>query len=96
MGYNFFKITELKDSFRQKLNTFVATLGSAIGNGTKISFADNDISYVLQLQNERLKNKGLTVDYEIYDRDSRRDAMVPRFALESSKVTFSSLILLYF
>lgn len=40
MGYNFFKITELKDSFRQKLNTFVATLGSAIGNGTKISFAD--------------------------------------------------------
>ena len=33
MGYNFFKITELKDSFRQKLNTFVATLGSAIGNG---------------------------------------------------------------
>ncbi|MBR6258440.1 MAG: hypothetical protein IKR23_13880 [Lachnospiraceae bacterium] len=76
MGYNFFKITELKDSFRKKLNTFVATLGSAIGSGTKISFADNDISYVLQLQNERLKNKGLTVDYEIYDRDSRRDAMV--------------------
>lgn len=35
MGYNFFKITELKDSFRQKLNTFVATLGSAITQVTE-------------------------------------------------------------
>ena len=76
MGYNFFNITELKESFRQKLNTFVATLGSAIAEGRKISFADNDISYVLQLQNERLKNKGLTMECELYDRDSKRNAMV--------------------
>ena len=76
MGYNFFKITELKDSFRRKLNTFAATLGSAITHGEKISFADNDISYALQLQNERLKNKQLTMEYELYDRDSSRNAMV--------------------
>ena len=30
IGYNFFKITELKDSFRRKLHTFAATLGAAI------------------------------------------------------------------
>lgn len=76
MGYNFFKITELKDSFRIKLNTFVATLGSAIAEGKKISFADNDISYVLQLQNERLKNKGITMEYEVYDRDDKRNATI--------------------
>lgn len=76
MGYNFFKITELKDSFRIKLNTFVSTLGSAIAEGKKISFADNDISYVLQLQNERLKNKGITMEYEVYDRDDKRNATI--------------------
>ena len=76
MGYKFFEITELKDSFRTKLNTFVATLGSAISEGKKISFADNDLSYVLQLQNERLKNKGLTMEYELYDRADNRNATV--------------------
>ena len=74
MGYNFFKITELKKPFRDKLNTFVNTLGSAIGKGDKISFADNDIGYVLRLQHERIKDKGLVMDYEVYDRDKNRQA----------------------
>ena len=76
MGYNFFKITELKESFRRKLNTFVYTLGNAITHGEKISFADNDISYFLQLQIERLKNKQLTMEYELYDRDDSRNPTV--------------------
>jgi len=72
MGNNLFKITDLKDSFRGKLNTFMATLGPAISKGEKISFADNDISYLLQLQNERLKRKRLSMEYELYDRDAQR------------------------
>ncbi len=75
MGYNFFKITDLKNSFREKLKTFVATLGPAISTGAKITFADNDIGYVLQLQNERLRNKRLSMEYELYDRDKTRHAM---------------------
>ncbi len=76
MGYNFFKITDLKDAFRKKLNRFVLTLGGAITRGEKISFADNDINYVLQLQHERLKKKQLTMEYEPYDRDDSRNPTV--------------------
>ena len=76
MGYNFFKITKLKDNFRLKLNTFVNSLGSAIGEGRNITFADNDLSYVLKLQHERIKDKGLTLDMEIYDRDKDTNATV--------------------
>ena len=76
MGYTGFKLIALKKPFRDKLTTFVNTLGSAIRDGKKISFADNDLSYVLQLQNERLKKKGLVMDYEVYDRDKKRHAMV--------------------
>ena len=72
MGYSFFKITSLQKPFRDKLATFVNTLGSAIRDGKTISFADNDIGHVLQLQNERLKKKGLVMDYEVYDRDKNR------------------------
>ena len=76
MGYNLFKITELKDSFKQKLKSFVDTLGLAIRDGKRITFADNDISYVLDLQHKRIQHKGLTMDYEIYDRDLSSGAMV--------------------
>ena len=76
LGYNFFKITQLKENFRQKLNTFVGSLGSAISDGKKISFADNDISYVLQLQHDRIKEKGLNLEMEIYDRDTKTNATV--------------------
>lgn len=76
MGYSFFKITRLQKPFRDKLSTFVNTLGSAIRDGKTISFADNDIGHVLQLQNERLKKKGLVMDYVVYDRDKNRHATV--------------------
>ncbi len=76
MGYNFFQITELKAQFKKKRDMFIATLGAAISRGEKIAFADNDINYVLQLQNERLKQKHLSMEYELYDRDSTRNATV--------------------
>ena len=76
MGYNFFKITPLNVEFRQKLKAFTASLGPAISAGAKIPFADDDISYVLQLQHERIKRKGLAMEYEVYDRDDTRHATV--------------------
>lgn len=76
MGFNFFKIVNLKDSFRKKLNGFVQNLCPAIRDGKTITFADNDISYLLKLQHDRLKDKDLTLDMEVYDRDKETDAMV--------------------
>jgi hypothetical protein len=37
MGFNFFKIVNLKDSFRKKLNGFVQNLGPAIRDGKTIT-----------------------------------------------------------
>lgn len=76
MGYSFFRITYLNDHYRQKLNSFVESLGPAVGEGRKISFADNDISCLLAFQHKRIKDKGLDFEYEIYDRDARAGAMV--------------------
>ena len=76
MGYSFFKITKLKENFRLKLNNFVNSLGPAISDGRSIPFADNDISYVLKLQHDRIKEKGLDLDMEIYDRDKEHNATV--------------------
>lgn len=76
MGYNIFEVVKLKQSFRKNLKSFVATLGSAISNGDNISFADNDISYILRLQHERLNKKGLDMEYEVTDRDTSRSAIV--------------------
>ena len=78
MGYNFFNIVRLKDNLRMKnkLKSFVNSLGLAISEGRKIPFADNDISYVLELQHNRIKDKGLDIEYLIYDRDNTRDATI--------------------
>ncbi|MBP5262182.1 MAG: hypothetical protein J6Z43_08665 [Clostridiales bacterium] len=76
MGYALFKITQLKESFRVKLNTFVTSLGPAVREGRPISFADNDIGYVLKLQHERIRSKGLDLEYEVYDRDPDSNATV--------------------
>ncbi|MBO7424334.1 MAG: hypothetical protein J6U23_01535 [Clostridiales bacterium] len=75
MGYNF-QGGKLKDSFNQKLKNFVGSLGPAISDGKKIPFADSDLSYALELQHNRFKEKGLNIKYELYDRDKRTDASV--------------------
>ena len=75
MGYNL-RVTELKENFKQKLNSFVRSLGPAICEGKKIPFADNDVSYALELQHKRIKEKGLDMTFEVYDRDTGTDASV--------------------
>ena len=69
MGYNFFNVTKVKDSFKVKINQFLQSLGPAIRNGEDITFADNDITYALKLQHDRIKDKGLDVEYQMYERD---------------------------
>ena len=69
MGYNFFNTREVSGVFDQKLNNFRASLGSAISKGENISFADRDISYGFKLQHDRLMQKGIELDYDIYLRE---------------------------
>lgn len=76
MGYSFFNIQKAKDSYNRKMKAFQSSLGASVCNGEDISFADNDISYILKLQHERIKEKGLTMDYEIYSRDETRNDFI--------------------
>ena len=82
MGYNFLNITEVSDIFRSKLNEFRSSLGDAIGKGRNITFADQDITYVLELQHDRIAEKGIELDYEIYSRDDNRNSF---FAISNWK-----------
>ena len=65
----FFNIREITGTIRTKLLDFKNSLGEAIRQGKDISFADKDINYSLKLQNERLKEKGIDLQTQIYDRD---------------------------
>ena len=76
MGYSLFKIIHLKDNFKRQFKAFVGTLGSAVSRGDKITFADNDITYALKLQHDRLTEKGFAMEYELTDRDTESDAIV--------------------
>lgn len=69
MGYNLFNIKEVSRAFNKKLDDFRASLGDAISKGANIPFADSDVSYVLKLQNDRLRRKRVDIDYSIYKRD---------------------------
>ena len=69
MGYNFFKIVEVPKNFNRRLNDFRASLSAAISEGKDITFADNDITYALKLQYDRLCEKGLKLDYNVYSRN---------------------------
>ena len=73
MGYNFFNIVEVPKAFNQKLNDFRKSLGEAICKGKDITFADNDITYALKLQHDRITEKGLELDYDIYSRGENQD-----------------------
>lgn len=69
MGYNFFNIKPVKDSFNRKLSAFITSFGPALCEGKDITFADNDITYTLKLQNERIKDKNLEMEYSVYSRE---------------------------
>ncbi len=92
MGYNFFKIQPVKESFNKKLNEFIFSLGAAITEGKDIPFADNDLTYTLKLQHERLREKGLDMDYEVYTSDKNMKDFIEgstwRDALYESAVCF--------
>ena len=75
MGYNL-RNTPLKESFKKKLNSFVGALGPALSDGKKIPFADNDLNYALELQHERIKEKGFVLQAELYDRDKGIDPSI--------------------
>ena len=73
MGYLFFQTKEVSGAFNRKLNDFKASLGSAIGNGENITFADQDITHLLKLQHDRISRKGLEFDCETYSRDEGKN-----------------------
>jgi hypothetical protein len=68
MGFNIgpVRLTEL---YRKKYDAFTENLGLAIAEGKKITFADNDITNLLKLQHERIMDKGLSIDYEVTDKE---------------------------
>ncbi|MGN0617192.1 hypothetical protein [Ruminococcus flavefaciens] len=76
MGYNFFNIKEVSGVFDRKLNDFRASLEAAVCNGKSIPFADNDITYILKLQHDRLSKKGLEISYDIYSRDDNKNKFI--------------------
>ena len=76
MGYNLFKIKEVSGIFNSKLNDFRTSLGTAVCKGTNIPFADNDITYMLKLQHDRISRKGLEMDYETYSRDDNKNQFI--------------------
>ena len=76
MGYNFFKTKEVSNIFNIKLNEFKASLGTAICKGKNIPFADNDITYMLKLQHDRVSKKGLELEYDIYSRDDNKNQFI--------------------
>ncbi len=94
MGYNLFNIKEVSNAFNTKLSAFRASLGNAISRGQNITFADNDISYILKLQHDRISRKGLELNYDIYSREAERDKFIAgsnwRDAHYESTVCFSS------
>ena len=65
MGYNFFNTKEVPENSGRKLDEFKASLGSAISKGNNITFADSDVSNILKLQHDRIRRKGLEIDYNI-------------------------------
>ncbi len=68
MGKNYFQAIPIKPSYDEKLICFTASLGNAIGKGQTIPYVDNDVTYLLNLQNERIKEKNVEFDYEVYKR----------------------------
>ncbi len=68
MGKNYFQAIPIKPSYDEKLISFSSSLGEAICKGKTIPFADNDVTYTLKLQNERIKEKNIEFGYEVYKR----------------------------
>lgn len=68
MGKNYFQAIPINPSYDNKLISFSSSLGKAIGKGETIPFADNDVTYILNLQHRRIREKNVELDYEVYKR----------------------------
>ena len=66
MGYNFFSGGKIPKAVNTKLNDFLSSLSDAINKGKNITFADRDISYILSLWHERIKSKGIELEYDFH------------------------------
>lgn len=66
MGRHYQKAIPMRPAYDEKLISFSSSLGEAIGKGKTIPFADNDVTYTLKLQNERIKEKNIEFGYEVY------------------------------
>ncbi|MCR4792662.1 MAG: hypothetical protein K5871_07920 [Lachnospiraceae bacterium] len=76
MGYNLFKIVPVNKNANKKMNEFLSSLQAAVSKGENITFADNDIRYTLKLQHDRIREKGLDMDYQVYSRDDGRSDFI--------------------
>ena len=76
MGYNLFNIKEVPSVYNSKLIDFRESLGDAVCSGKNITFADNDITYILKLQHDRISSKGLELSYDIYSRDNNKNQFI--------------------
>ena len=85
MGKNYFQAIPIRTSYEKKLLRFTSSLGKAIGKGETIPFADNDLTYMLKLQNERINEKNIEFDYEVYKRATNSSVENTFFDVENWK-----------
>ena len=76
MPYNLFKIETVEGNLKQRLDDFIFNFGQAISRGNRIPFADNDINYAIKLQYDRIKEKGLDIEFDTYKRGVLEDVHV--------------------
>ena len=65
MGRHYQKAIPMRPAYDEKLISFSSSLGDAICKGKTIPYADNDVTYALKLQNDRLKEKNIEMDFEV-------------------------------
>ena len=66
MGKHYHKAIPMRPAYDEKLISFSSSLGEAIGKGKTIPNADNDVTYILKLQHDRIKEKNIEMDYEVF------------------------------
>lgn len=67
MGRHYQKAIPMRPAYDEKLISFSSSLGDAICKGKTIPYADNDVTYTLKLQNDRLKEKNIEMDFEVFE-----------------------------
>ena len=72
MGYNFFNGKKVPRAINNKLSDFLESFGETFKKRKNVSFADRDIAYSLELQQDRIKSKDIEIDYKIYPRGKNK------------------------